>query len=122
VQPGQRRHHQYPAAHVGEPSSSWPASARCSPVDPLAGLIPWPSAWCSPAALDPGDRADTQPGHQHHLVQPGQRRPPPAPSRPRRRPSRVPGRLPSGSVTDRPANRRAGFLTRLPWHPFNEDA
>ncbi|WP_293996634.1 hypothetical protein [Sphaerotilus sp.] len=38
-----------------------------------------------------GDHADTQPGHQHHLVHPGQRRPPPAPSRPRRRAGRVPG-------------------------------
>ncbi len=149
---------QSPAQDVSG-SSSWPAPARCSRVDRLACLTPWPSSSCSPAAVDPattptpspatsttscipasaghrqhpaahvgalveflasagtlqpgrsagradpmafflvlacgprsGDHASTQPDHQHDLVQPGQRRPPPAPRRPRRRPGRVPGR------------------------------
>ena len=39
-------HHLHPAGHVGEP-------VEClAVVSALARLIPWPSSWCSPVALD----------------------------------------------------------------------
>ena len=37
---------QHPAGHVGEPGE------HLADAGPLPGLAPWPSSWCSPAAVD----------------------------------------------------------------------